>query len=78
MPGELKRQMNHEKVATARRTMRSKCRNFFSADGSFRFERLHPGPHELAQRMSACGLQEIRYVLTAGGIIAIHAGRKPA
>ena len=37
-----------------------------------------PGPHELAQRMSACGLQEIRYVLTAGGIIAIHAGRKPA
>ena len=36
-----------------------------------------PGPHELAQRLSVCGLQDIRYVLTAGGIIAIHAGRKP-
>lgn len=36
-----------------------------------------PGPHELAQRLDAAGLTEIRYLLTAGGIIAIHAGRKP-
>lgn len=37
-----------------------------------------PGPHELAQRLHTAGLQDVRYVLTAGGIIAIHAGRKPA
>jgi demethylmenaquinone methyltransferase/2-methoxy-6-polyprenyl-1,4-benzoquinol methylase len=32
-----------------------------------------PGPHELAARMDACGL-DVRYILTAGGIIALHAG----
>ena len=36
-----------------------------------------PGPHELAQRLSSAGLEDVRYLLTAGGIIAIHAGRKP-
>ena len=36
-----------------------------------------PGPHQLAQRMDAAGLVDIRYLLTAGGIIAIHAGRRP-
>ena len=36
-----------------------------------------PGPHELAQRLDAAGLEEISYLLTAGGIIAIHCGRKP-
>ena len=36
-----------------------------------------PGPHELAQRLAEAGLDEVHYVLTAGGIIAIHAGRKP-
>ena len=36
-----------------------------------------PGPHELAQRLAAAGLQDVHYLLTAGGIIAIHAGRKP-
>ena len=36
-----------------------------------------PGPHELAAKLEAAGLEEIRYVLTAGGIIAIHVGRKP-
>jgi hypothetical protein len=36
-----------------------------------------PGPHELAGRMDAAGLERIRYVLTAGGIIAIHVGEKP-
>ena len=37
-----------------------------------------PGPHELAQRLSVAGLKDVRYLLTAGGIIAIHSGRKPA
>ena len=37
-----------------------------------------PGPRELAVRMEAAGLEHIRYVLTAGGIIAIHVGEKPA
>jgi demethylmenaquinone methyltransferase/2-methoxy-6-polyprenyl-1,4-benzoquinol methylase len=36
--------------------------------------RRFPGPHELAATMERCGLRGIRYVLTAGGIIAIHAG----
>jgi len=36
-----------------------------------------PGPHELAARMDACGL-DVRYILTAGGIIALHAGTKRA
>jgi demethylmenaquinone methyltransferase/2-methoxy-6-polyprenyl-1,4-benzoquinol methylase len=34
-----------------------------------------PGPAELAARMDACGL-DVRYILTAGGIIALHAGTK--
>ncbi len=34
-----------------------------------------PGPHELAARMDSCGL-DVRYILTAGGIIALHAGTK--
>ena len=33
-----------------------------------------PGPEELAAVMWRCGLREIRYVLTAGGIIALHVG----
>lgn len=36
--------------------------------------RRFPGPGELARRMWACGLVDIRYVLTAGGIIALHVG----
>ena len=36
--------------------------------------RRFPGPQELASRMAAAGLGEIRYVLTAGGIIALHVG----
>jgi demethylmenaquinone methyltransferase/2-methoxy-6-polyprenyl-1,4-benzoquinol methylase len=39
--------------------------------------RRFPGPHELAARLDRAGLQDIRYVLTAGGIIALHVGRKP-
>jgi demethylmenaquinone methyltransferase/2-methoxy-6-polyprenyl-1,4-benzoquinol methylase len=36
-----------------------------------------PSPRELAARMDACGL-DVRYVLTAGGIIALHAGTRRA
>jgi len=36
--------------------------------------RRFPGPRELAATMERCGLRSIRYVLTAGGIIAIHVG----
>jgi demethylmenaquinone methyltransferase/2-methoxy-6-polyprenyl-1,4-benzoquinol methylase len=36
--------------------------------------RRFPGPVELAELMAASGLQRIRYVLTAGGIIALHVG----
>jgi demethylmenaquinone methyltransferase / 2-methoxy-6-polyprenyl-1,4-benzoquinol methylase len=40
--------------------------------------RRFPGPEELAAVMSRCGLDQIRYVLTAGGIIALHVGVVPA
>jgi demethylmenaquinone methyltransferase/2-methoxy-6-polyprenyl-1,4-benzoquinol methylase len=33
-----------------------------------------PGPGELARMMAESGLAQIRYILTAGGIIAIHVG----
>jgi demethylmenaquinone methyltransferase/2-methoxy-6-polyprenyl-1,4-benzoquinol methylase len=33
-----------------------------------------PAPEALAGELAAAGLEEIRWVLTAGGIIAIHAG----
>ena len=36
--------------------------------------RRFPGPEQLAGVMSDCGLSEIRYLLTAGGIIALHVG----
>jgi len=36
--------------------------------------RRFPAPRELAETMSRCGLERIRYVLTAGGIIALHGG----
>ena len=39
--------------------------------------RRFPGPQELAARMWDAGLREIRYVLTAGGIIALHVGTAP-
>jgi demethylmenaquinone methyltransferase/2-methoxy-6-polyprenyl-1,4-benzoquinol methylase len=39
--------------------------------------RRFPGPEELAAIMWRCGLREIRYVLTAGGIIALHVGVVP-
>jgi demethylmenaquinone methyltransferase/2-methoxy-6-polyprenyl-1,4-benzoquinol methylase len=36
-----------------------------------------PGPRELAAEMERAGLCEIRYLLTAGGILAIHAATVP-
>jgi demethylmenaquinone methyltransferase/2-methoxy-6-polyprenyl-1,4-benzoquinol methylase len=36
-----------------------------------------PDPEELAAQMWESGLREIRYVLTAGGIIALHVGMVP-
>jgi demethylmenaquinone methyltransferase/2-methoxy-6-polyprenyl-1,4-benzoquinol methylase len=37
-----------------------------------------PGPAGLAAAMERAGLEQIRWVLTAGGIIALHVGTKPA
>jgi demethylmenaquinone methyltransferase / 2-methoxy-6-polyprenyl-1,4-benzoquinol methylase len=34
-----------------------------------------PAPDELAAIMWRCGLREIKYVLTAGGIVALHVGK---
>jgi demethylmenaquinone methyltransferase/2-methoxy-6-polyprenyl-1,4-benzoquinol methylase len=36
-----------------------------------------PGPRELAREMDEAGLTDVQYLLTAGGIIAIHAGTVP-
>jgi demethylmenaquinone methyltransferase/2-methoxy-6-polyprenyl-1,4-benzoquinol methylase len=33
-----------------------------------------PGPPELAAVIWECGLREVRYIVTAGGIIALHVG----
>jgi demethylmenaquinone methyltransferase/2-methoxy-6-polyprenyl-1,4-benzoquinol methylase len=33
-----------------------------------------PGPEELAMRMARAGLRDLRWILTAGGIIALHSG----
>jgi demethylmenaquinone methyltransferase / 2-methoxy-6-polyprenyl-1,4-benzoquinol methylase len=38
--------------------------------------RRFPGPEGLAARMAAAGLTDVRWPLTAGGIIAIHAGTR--
>jgi demethylmenaquinone methyltransferase/2-methoxy-6-polyprenyl-1,4-benzoquinol methylase len=36
--------------------------------------RRFPGPEALAAVMWECGLRPVRYVITAGGIIALHVG----
>jgi demethylmenaquinone methyltransferase/2-methoxy-6-polyprenyl-1,4-benzoquinol methylase len=36
--------------------------------------RRFPGPSDLAARMGAAGMTDVRWILTAGGIIAIHSG----
>jgi demethylmenaquinone methyltransferase/2-methoxy-6-polyprenyl-1,4-benzoquinol methylase len=40
--------------------------------------RRFPGPAELAARLAAAGLDEVRWIVTAGGIIALHAGTRTA
>ena len=40
--------------------------------------RRFPGPETLAAKLSQVGLTDVRYVLTAGGIIALHVGTVPA
>jgi demethylmenaquinone methyltransferase/2-methoxy-6-polyprenyl-1,4-benzoquinol methylase len=39
--------------------------------------RRFPGPADLGGRMAAAGLVDVRWILTAGGIIALHSGTKP-
>jgi demethylmenaquinone methyltransferase/2-methoxy-6-polyprenyl-1,4-benzoquinol methylase len=36
--------------------------------------RRFPGPADLAARMAAAGMTDVRWIVTAGGIIAIHSG----
>jgi demethylmenaquinone methyltransferase / 2-methoxy-6-polyprenyl-1,4-benzoquinol methylase len=36
--------------------------------------RRFPGPRDLAATMAGCGLEDVRWILTAGGIIALHVG----
>jgi demethylmenaquinone methyltransferase/2-methoxy-6-polyprenyl-1,4-benzoquinol methylase len=38
--------------------------------------RRFPGPEGLGARMAAAGLTDVRWILTAGGIIALHTGTK--
>ena len=38
--------------------------------------RRFPGPEELAARMHAAGLGDVRWIITAGGIIALHVGTR--
>lgn len=40
--------------------------------------RSFPPPDELAARIDAAGFEDVRWLLLAGGIIAIHSGRLPA
>ena len=37
-----------------------------------------PGPEALADLMAGAGLRDVRWILTAGGIIALHVGTRPA
>jgi demethylmenaquinone methyltransferase/2-methoxy-6-polyprenyl-1,4-benzoquinol methylase len=38
--------------------------------------RRFPGPRGLAAELAAAGLEDVRWILTAGGIIALHSGRR--
>jgi ubiquinone/menaquinone biosynthesis C-methylase UbiE len=40
--------------------------------------RRFPPAHDLAELMHSAGLREVRYVVLAGGIVAIHSGVVPA
>ena len=39
--------------------------------------RSFPAPEALAQKIDTAGFQDVRWLLLAGGIIAIHSGRLP-
>jgi demethylmenaquinone methyltransferase/2-methoxy-6-polyprenyl-1,4-benzoquinol methylase len=39
--------------------------------------RRFPGPRGLGSELVTAGLEDVRWLLTAGGIIAIHSGSKP-
>ena len=38
--------------------------------------RRFPGPRELGAELTGAGLKDVRWILTAGGIIAVHAGTR--
>jgi demethylmenaquinone methyltransferase / 2-methoxy-6-polyprenyl-1,4-benzoquinol methylase len=38
--------------------------------------RRFPGPEQLAAKMAGAGLEDVRWILTAGGIIALHSGTR--
>jgi demethylmenaquinone methyltransferase/2-methoxy-6-polyprenyl-1,4-benzoquinol methylase len=38
--------------------------------------RRFPGPEGLASQLAGAGLEDVRWILTAGGIIALHSGRR--
>jgi demethylmenaquinone methyltransferase/2-methoxy-6-polyprenyl-1,4-benzoquinol methylase len=38
--------------------------------------RRFPGPRELAAELAGAGLEDVRWLLTAGGIIAVHSGTR--
>ncbi len=40
--------------------------------------RRFPGPEGLGAAMAGAGLTDVRWILTAGGIIALHSGTVPA
>lgn len=40
--------------------------------------RRFPGPEALARRMGEAGLEDVHWIVTAGGIIALHAGTRRA
>jgi demethylmenaquinone methyltransferase/2-methoxy-6-polyprenyl-1,4-benzoquinol methylase len=63
--GRLRGGVREEPIAAAYTYLPSSVRRF-------------PPPAALAAEMARAGLVEIRYVVTAGGIIAIHAGTVPA
>ncbi len=65
-------------VAGARASTRSGDRGAPSLADAYaylpRSVKRFPGPEELASRMQRAGLEQIAYLLTAGGIVAIHSG----
>lgn len=38
--------------------------------------RLYPAPADVAARLARCGLTDVRYIITGGGIVTIHVGTR--